>query len=428
MDRDGFRNVLMIAYYFPPMGLSGVQRTAKFAKYLTRYGWKPIVVTIEPMGYYAFDETLLGELEEVGVQIVRTPVRDVSRLFGKKTVVKMPPEWMRKTLQYVGDFFFIPDTKRGWKSIAVKAASAVVKSGNIDIIFATAPPQTDFLIGTELKRRFNIPLVVDYRDAWIEYPFKYFPTPLHRWLHVQLEKKVLRAADRVIVTHRRVKEALLMRYRFLEYNDITILPQGYDPDDISSRTPQKRSTRRKMVLVHAGTFYGGRNPKVFAQALSQALLHYPKMRGRIDVRFLGQTRKEDELLIQQLNLQEVVTFYGYVSHRNCVEQLLNADVLWFVIDNDYQTPGKLYEYFGVRRPILASVVDGYTKELIESSGAAFCVPLNDVSAHEQALVDLFQKFENNRLPRIPTQFAQKFDRSLLTGELAKIFEYLVDYE
>ncbi len=32
-----FRKVLIIAYYFPPMGLSGVQRTAKFVKYLPKY-------------------------------------------------------------------------------------------------------------------------------------------------------------------------------------------------------------------------------------------------------------------------------------------------------------------------------------------------------------------------------------------------------
>lgn len=428
MDTEGFRKVLFIAYYFPPMGLSGVQRTAKFAKYLTRYGWKPTVLTIEPTAYYAFDETLLKEVEEAGVRIVRTPVRDVSRMFKKNTVVKMPPEWVRKTLQYISDLFFIPDTKRSWKSVAVKAASTLLKNEHFDVIFATAPPPTDFLIGVELKRRFNLPLVVDYRDAWIEYPFKYFPTPLHRWRHVQLEKRVLRAADRVLVTHRRVKESILMRHRFLDYNDILILPQGYDPEDISGHGQQRKTSRRKMTIVHAGTFYGGRNPRVFAQALANVLHHYPKVRGRLEVRFLGQTRKEDELWIKQLNLQEVVQFYGYLSHRNCVEQLTNADVLWFVIDNDYQTPGKLYEYFGVRKPILASVVEGYTKDLLESCGAAVCVPLTDVSAHEQALVDLFQKFENNKLPRIPAQFAQKFDRQLLTGELAKVFEYLVDYE
>jgi hypothetical protein len=168
---DGFRKVLVIAYYFPPMGLSGVQRTVKFTKFLPKYGWKPTVLTIEPTGYYAFDETLLEEVKKAGVKIVRTHSYDINRLFKKRGVVKMPSEGIRKILQFFGDLFFIPDTKIGWKSTAIKTASELIKEERFDLIFATAPPQTDFLVGVELKRRFEIPLVIDYRDAWLDYPF-----------------------------------------------------------------------------------------------------------------------------------------------------------------------------------------------------------------------------------------------------------------
>ena len=74
-------------------------------------------------------------------------------------------------------------------------------------MFATAPPFTDFLIGRELCRKFNIPLVIDDRDAWHEYPFKYYPTPLHKWRNYVLEKRVLHAASRVLTTNRRVKDS-----------------------------------------------------------------------------------------------------------------------------------------------------------------------------------------------------------------------------
>ncbi|MCS4471994.1 hypothetical protein JQ032_01445 [Clostridium botulinum] len=40
------KKVLIIAYYFPPLGWSGVQRTLKFVKYLKDFGWQPIVVTV----------------------------------------------------------------------------------------------------------------------------------------------------------------------------------------------------------------------------------------------------------------------------------------------------------------------------------------------------------------------------------------------
>ena len=233
---ENFRKVLIIAYYFPPMGLSGVQRTVKFAKYLPQFGWQPTVLTVNPTGYYALDESLLKEVEEAGVEIVRTNSLDVNRLLRKKGVVKMPSERIRKMLQFFGDTFFIPDTKIGWKRRALRKAQDILQREKFDLLFATAPPQTDFLIGTALKKKTQIPLVVDYRDSWLQYPYKFFPTPLHRYLHYRLEKRVLKAADHVLVTHRRVKENLIKRHASLRYHDVTILSQGYDPADFNVKS------------------------------------------------------------------------------------------------------------------------------------------------------------------------------------------------
>jgi glycosyltransferase involved in cell wall biosynthesis len=425
---DGFRKVLIIAYYFPPMGLSGVQRTVKFAKFLPKYGWKPTVLTVEPTGYYAFDDTLLKEAEEAGVKIVRTLSYDVNRILKKRGIIKMPPEWMRKVLQFFGDLFFIPDTKIGWKTPAIKTASNLIDKERFDVMFATAPPQTDFLIGAALKRKYDIPLVVDYRDAWLEYPFKYFPTPLHRLWHAHLEKQVLKAADRVIVTHRRVKESILRRNKTLDYNEVIIISQGFDAEDFPLMNAEKQANPVKMKITHSGTFYAERNPVIMLHALANVFRTNPKIRGRIEVHFAGNAREEDRQLVKRLNLQNAVYFLGYLPHRECIQCLVESDVLWFVLDNDYQTPGKLYEYFGSRKPIIASLVDGYTKQVIEECGAAICVPLKDEKAHELAILDQFKRFEQKKLERIQESFSAKFNRLTLTAELAKQFELLLDYD
>jgi len=265
--KDGIRQVLIIAYYFPPMGLGGVQRTLKFAKYLPKYGWRPTVLTVGPTGYFAFDESLLKEVDEAGIEVVRTSSLDPNRMFRKKGAVKMPSERIRKILQFFGDMLFVPDTKIGWRRKAVKAASEILKTRKIDAIVATAPPQTDFLIGLALKRKFKIPLVLEYRDAWLEYPFKYFPTPLHRWWHKRLERKMVRGCDRIVVTHRRVKENLVKRYPFLTHHDITIISQGFDGEDFEMPVVEQPEPRRKLRIVHAGTFYAGRNPEPLFRAL-----------------------------------------------------------------------------------------------------------------------------------------------------------------
>jgi len=111
-----------------------------------------------------------------------------------------------------------------------------------------------------------------------------------------------------------------------------------------------------------------------------------------------------------------------------VRQLQSADVLWLIMDDDNSSPGKLYEYFGSRKTILGSIIDGYTKQLLEESGAAVCVSPRDVQAHMNALLELFSLFEKKKLPRVHEEFANRFNRVNLTGELAKQFESLMDYD
>ncbi|MBM4168857.1 MAG: glycosyltransferase family 4 protein [Ignavibacteria bacterium] len=421
------RKVLYIAYYFPPMGLSGVQRTLKFVKYLPAHNWIPTVLTVMPAAYYATDHSLLKEIEASEVRVVRSNSLDANRVLSKKGVMKMPPEGMRKFLQFVGDTFIIPDTKIGWKQPALKAARELLKHESFDAIFATAPPQTDFLIGKQLKQEFKIPLVVEYRDAWLDYPFKYFPTPLHRYLHKRLEYKVLKAADRIIVTHRRMKENILKVHRDLGFHDISIISQGYDEEDFDRRPTHHHKVKR-MRIAHAGTFYGGRDPAVLIQALHNVLKADTHLRGRIELILIGNIREPDQKLVQRLGLQNDVSFTGYVDHRECTRLLQGSDVLWFINDNDLSSPGKLYEYFGSRKPILASIVEGYTKQLIEESKAAICVSLTDVPSHEAALRELFARSEKKTLPAISQQFADRFNRYALTAELAKVFESLLDHD
>ena len=72
--------VLVIAYYFPPMGLSGVQRTLKFVKYMKSFNWDPTVLTASDTGYYAHDNSLLAEAEAAKIRVIRTD-GDINSLF-----------------------------------------------------------------------------------------------------------------------------------------------------------------------------------------------------------------------------------------------------------------------------------------------------------------------------------------------------------
>jgi len=426
------RRLLVIAYYFPPMGLSGVQRTLKFVKYFSHFGWEATVLTVDPVGYFAQDKTLLDDLSGGKVRIVRTRAAGPGRLFAKKKVVKLPSERSRKFLSRVSDTLFVPDNKIGWKRKAVSKALELHKETPFDIIFATAPPFTDFLIGSAIKAEINKPLVFDYRDPWVDYPFKFYPTPLHKWRNIVLEKNALRASSHVITTNRRVKEILIKRYPFFTYYDIDILPQGFDPEDFktdgeANRTRAKKSaaTSDVMIITYAGVFWEDRVPDYFLRALHDLFEKKPDLRGRIEAWFIGSFRKESFKLLDLLGLKDSVKILGYLPHRECVRHLLASDVLWMIVGDDVGSPGKTYEYIGARKPILGCVPDGFLRTTILEAGGKVVSP-NDVNGIERAIEEYFDQFQSRQLKGPEAHVVEKYNRRTLTGSLVKIFESLIE--
>ena len=422
------RKVLVIAYYFPPMGLSGVQRTLKFVKYFSDFGWHPTVLTVEPHGYIARDQTLLDDLAGRPVDIVRTSIAGPARFWKKKEVVNLPPERIRRVMSKLSDTFFIPDNKIGWRRRAVAKALALHKEKHFDLIFATAPPFTDFLIGAEIKRKINRPLIFDYRDPWIDYPFKFYPTPLHRSRHIQLERRAVRASSHIVTTNRRVKELLINRYKFLTYHDVDIISQGFDPEDIalaqSSGESRLVKSPSKMRITYTGVFWEDRVPDHFLMGLALLFKERPKLRGRIEAVFVGNFREENLKLVVRLGLQDDVKILGYLPHRECLREVIASDVLWVVVGDKVGSPGKTYEYIGAGKPILGLAPEGFIKQTILEAEGRVVAP-HDVQGVKRALGDFFDEYEHHALKPPPLEIIQKYNRVVLTRNLVSIFESML---
>jgi glycosyltransferase involved in cell wall biosynthesis len=129
--------------------------------------------------------------------------------------VKFPSYFLQKTGRAFLQTIFQPDTKIRWKKQALRLTDEIFKNNDIRAIFATAPPFTDFLIARELAKTYNVPFIVDYRDAWVDNPFHFYATPFHKVYAINLEKEILTHADKIIVTTRHLKENILRRYKFL---------------------------------------------------------------------------------------------------------------------------------------------------------------------------------------------------------------------
>ncbi len=420
--------VLVIAYYFPPMGLSGVQRTLKFVKYMKNFNWEPTVLTTGPTAYYAHDYSLLQEAEKAKIKIVRVGGSDINSRLARKGTIKMPTEIVRKFLSRLSATFFIPDNKTGWCNKAIRKARELLQNEKYDLIFTSGPPFSSFRTGVKLKNEFNLPFMIDYRDLWYGNQFGFYPTPLHKSLHKKMEYDVLKTVDKIAVTNRKIKEKLLSNYKFLRFEDVLILPHGFDPDDFYGLTIEKKM-KAKMILTYSGIFYESITPKYFLKAFKKLLIERPEIATSIELNFVGILRKENEKLIKKLELQEFVKNHGYLSHKEALKKSVSSDVLWMMVGKtrnaDTVSSGKLYEYFGTRKPILACVPDGALKNSLLEYKASFFTEPDDIEGIKNMILNIYELYNKNQFPVPDEEFIEKHRRDNLTEELTKQFSFLV---
>jgi len=413
--------VLVIAYYFPPMGLSGVQRTLKFVKYLKNYNWEPTVITTSDVAYFAHDDSLQKELDETGIRVIRVAGSDLNSLLSKKGTVKLPSEFVRKTFNRLSQIFFIPDNKISWAKKAFKKAIEILSTEHFDCVFVTGPPFSQFDIFSEIKKTNNIPLILDYRDLWFDSYFSFYPTPYHRILHKKKEYRALKAADIIIVTNRKLKEKLLNIYRFLTFNDVIIIPHGFDQKDFEE-IPAQSKPQNKMVLMYSGIFLVYSTPEYFLRAFKQLSLERTDIASNIELHFVGFLRKENQKLIRKLNLQSFIKDHGYVNHVESIAKLKSADVLWFMVGKrkniDAILPGKIYEYLGSRKPVIACVPEGAAKMAASEYKASFITEPDNIEQIKNTIVEVYNLYNEGKLPAPDEKYVESFRRDLLTEQLA----------
>lgn len=422
-------NVLFIVYYFPPMGSSGVQRPLKFVKYLRHYGWNPIVLAPEPGAYHTFDESLQQELEEMDVEVHRVGAKTPFHLMGKtgRQINFIPPRiagWIRKMLS----FFYLPDNKTGWIKPALSKAEQIMADKDIDVIFSTATPYSNHLISAELKRRTGKPVIMDFRDDWLEFPFSDYATRFHRKRAAQIERDCIKYADIITANNSSTLNSIKSRTPNPDTR-FQLLSHGFDSDDFDQIMAANKNDRSKIRFLYSGIFYGDRNPDVFFNALSGLIKDGKVNKGQIEIQFQGGLDHSVKDQISRLGFDDICTDYGLLPHKMAVQNLVNADVLWLLVGHQRSgnlvTPGKLFEYMATRKPILGLVPDGDAKVILKSYKAGFTCDPYDTDEVKNTLESTIYLWQAKNMPQPDEEFIKRHDRKLITGELAALFDELV---
>lgn len=427
-----------------------MQRILKFVKYLPEYGWEPVVLTVEDADFPARDESLMKEIP-ANINVYRTKILEpyglYRRLTGRKKssaidVDNINKEGKKRFLEEVAEFiratFFIPDARRGWLRYAVKEGKKIIDAETPDLIFSSSPPYTCAMTAMKLKRYHfkkygkRIPWVSDFRDAWTGY----LTSPKRRSIPAAIdsgyERNTLNEADAVTMVANGIKDDFDEKYpEVSKEKKYFLIRNGFDSEDYKGLEYDK-SKNEKFTVVYTGSMYGKRNPFFFLDTIAELEDEDKIDINKLRIVFVGRMGREIEDYISRSKLKSVIKHIPYVPHSESIKYLLKADAMLLLIDEDKYSKmivsGKVFEYLGTSlitgKPVLAIASEGEAADLIRETSAGEIIPHNN----REYLSKVFLKYYNSfltggkNLPSTDSKEIKQYNRKLLTGKLAEVFE------
>ncbi|HOD17341.1 MAG TPA: glycosyltransferase [Candidatus Cloacimonadota bacterium] len=417
--------LLLLAYYYPPLGGPAVQRPCKLVKYLRQYGSKVDVITIRDTLYHSKDETLLTEC--VPDRLFRTASFDPLYLlnkiysllpFSKKDIYGSAST---STKNKVKSFFPIDD-KIGWVPFAVKAGKKALLTNKYDAVMVTCSPFSAILAAQRIARFGKLPLVLDYRDHWTlnNFVFQHQGRSFQRLQ--KLEQKCLREAALVLTSTSAMKDDLTANFGSELKAKILPFYNGYDEADFIDLKRQRQSDG-KIRITYLGTLYGERSLTSFLQAFQQVQNAYPER----DLEFwlVGNFPPEIHAEIEQSGIANKVVFIPQQPHKQALQLMLDTDILLLVIGDEktnWSLPGKLFEYLRCRRPILALTdKNSEAAKILLSCGHKTICPQNDVDAIGSCLEELTENIPvDENLYQIPYEYERGRQVRMLCERLSEL--------
>lgn len=422
------KKVLIITYYWPPAGGSGVQRWLKFSKYLRDFEIEPVIYTVENPSYPILDNSLENEIPKE-LEILKQPIFEPNSILsvfsGKKKesagFLNPNPTFIGKTLQYIRANYFIPDTRKFWIKPSVKFLSAYLNDNHIDAIITTGPPHSMHLIGLELKKKLGIKWISDFRDPWTEIDyFQQLPiTKKATKKHQDLEQEVLINSDMVVVVGETMKD------KFLKHtNRIEVLTNGFDTiEDLSTQKLDE-----KFSITHVGLMNSDRNPTILWEVLNEISNTNLNFKNDLRIKLIG---KLDDAVIQDLKVfdHNTIETIPYLDHKDVSKYQASSQVLLLSINEVPSAKGiitgKIFEYLQAKRPILAiGPEDGDAAMILKNTNAGTIIGFKNKTALKATILNLYKDYKEGVL-FVKSINIEQYHRKNITSQLAEVIKKVV---
>jgi glycosyltransferase involved in cell wall biosynthesis len=329
------------------------------------------------------------------------------------------------------------DWSLGWVPFGIREAGRIIRQNRPDVIYVHGQPPSSFLIGFVLKRKYPIPLVIDYDDPWSCTKSHLarksgFPFSINRFF----EKRVLKIADSIVYCKESIKTDILAVFPMIPAGKFAFIPNGYDPQDFDAQPAAKAEDRFR--IVYAGKLDGKfcYSPISFFAALKNLIESGFVEKSKIEVEIVGSFSKEYNTLILAQGLDSIIHSTGFLSHNKVISHVLSADALLLIIESPQgkdasysfsgSMPSKIFEYMFSQKPILAIIPRGPERQLLEEYGPVFLADPNDSNSVKHALVNLIETSKALNRTILPKgEVIRKFDRRNLTLQLIELFTHAI---
>lgn len=423
------KNILLIAYYWPPSGGPGVQRWLKMSYYLAEQGHSITVLTVDPefANYPNKDEGLIHEIHP-SIRVVKTrafnpylilnwrnkPETDVASNFS----IPKEGKWRFRLLAMLRTHLFIPDPRRGWNRHALKAAYALMPQNSFDAVISTSPPHSTQLIGWKLKKKFGIKWIVDFRDPWsgIIFYHELGHSFLSRALDRYYETNIIRSADELVVVGEKMRKDVVDEFGVAP-SKIHVVHNGYDSRDFKNLelSPSEEDHFR---VVYTGTLSSLYNFQPMFKAVAECA-----KRTRITCEIYG--KMHEEIQAGLLDIWPEFQFFGEVKHGQVNEKQQRADLLIMAIADvpnaEHVISGKIFEYLKSGNPILCmGPKQGDAAKIIEQCSAGRTFERSEVPEMCDFIMDMAQS-KKEGVTRSPNEEeVAKFSREALAWKVGEL--------
>jgi glycosyltransferase involved in cell wall biosynthesis len=417
--------VLIITYYWPPAGGSGVQRWLKFVKYLQNSDIESIVYTVDNANYPKEDKTLLHEVP-ANIKILKQPIWEPTNLlFWKKKEAQkgdVSNAVNSGFLSFIRGNFFIPDPKIFWVNSSVKFLHQYLKENKVDVVISTGPPHSMHLIAQKLKQKNNIKWIADFRDPWsnLYYNEGFKQLSFAKKKNEKLENSVFKNADCILTVSNSLKKEFDQKAARVE-----VITNGFDDEEVTNTLI---TLDKKFSISYIGLLPKQSNPKLLFKVLSTLCAEDTDFKTDLKLNFIGDISQDVKQEIIKDGLLENSNFIGYVSHKEAIDYQKKAQVLLLLIPNVAKSEGiltgKLFEYLTAKRPILAMGLEtGDLSEILKNTSSGVVVGFDNEAELTSEIRNLYQQYKTGDL-QVNSKNIEQFHRKELTKSLSEIIKNL----